>query len=609
MPTAAPKKFFSQERFSRLPSSILLAVVLSIFIFVVAPFEIYCNNLAEFKFSIGDFIGILSLFALTVAVAITAILYFIPKCVYNYVYPAFVGILLMFFLQTNFLNGSLSSLAGDDMEPKTPIFTYVFNTFIWLAVIALVIVLFKLRKTSGITATAALVLTIAVGASQLANFAMASVSTEGVFDSAIDRVYGEYSSNPRFLTDKDVEKFGSDRNVIVFCVDRFDTKLYCEPAMEKYPETFEKLDGFTFYNDATSIYGNTFPAVGYMMSGIKYHDAACSGDNYDHRHYFNSVYNENKTLSALADAGYSIKLYSEEYYDYYHANELPEYVANSVETTKDNVEIDIRRPFKFGLAISRLSLYRSLPFVFKNIVGRMNSDTCNEYVLYHGKDFGAYKSYFYDNKKAYNMIKKKVGEFCVEGEKNFTFIHIAGCHTADYDANWKKNNGKSVKDYVDSAKISIDIVNLYLENMKAISPEIYHNSTIVILGDHGKVADRHKNFRDSMLTALFVKPSGVSGEALKSSSAPVSHENLWATIFQSEGIDYDRAVFGESVFDVEALSSEAKRQYIRKFIWNKRTLDHTSYYCVEYEIEGEARDFDNWTKVNESHHNHPLFAN
>ena len=611
MATVTPeKKFFSKERAARLPSAIFVAVVLSVFLFIVAPFEIYCNNLAEFKFSLSDFFGILTLFALAIAVAITAILYFVPKCVYEYAYPSFVGILLMFFLQTNFLNGTLSSLAGDDMEAKTPIFTYILNTFIWIFVIALVIVLFKLKKTRGYAPTGALVLAIAIGASQVANFSIAAVSTEGAFGSAIDRVYGEYSSNPRFLTNKDIEKFGSDRNVIVFCVDRFDTDLYCEPAMEKYPETFAKLDGFTFYNDATSIYGNTFPAVGYLMSGIEYHGVTCDGKNYDHRNYFNSVYNENQTLSALAEAGYSIKLYSEEYYDYYNANELPEYVGNSVETTKDNLEVEVRKPFKFGLAISKMSLYRSFPFLLKTPVGRMNSDTCNEYILYHGKDFGGYKSFRYENKKVYDMIKKKVGEFCTDGEKNFTFIHIAGCHTADYDANWKKNKGiKTTSDYVDSAKISIDIVNLYLEEMKKLSPEMYRNSTIVILGDHGKVENRHANFRDSMLTALFVKPSGVSGTSLKTSSAPVSHDNLWATIFQSEGIEYDRAVFGDSVFDVDALSGEEQSKYERRFIWNKRELDLGEYDCIEYKIVGEARDFDNWTREKETHHSHPLFAN
>ena len=145
--------------------------------------------------------------------------------------------------------------------------------------------------------------------------------------------------------------------------------------------------------------------------------------------------------------------------------------------------------------------------------------------------------------------------------------------------------------------------------MKKLSPEVYRKSTIIIVGDHGKVANRHMNFNDSMLTALFVKPSGVSGTALKTSSAPVSHENLWATIFQSEGIEYDRAVFGDSVFDVDALSKEKQSKYERKFIWNKRMLDLGSYDCVEYKIVGEARDFDNWTKVKDPHHNHPLFAN
>jgi hypothetical protein len=208
------------------------------------------------------------------------------------------------------------------------------------------------------------------------------------------------------------------------------------------------------------------------------------------------------------------------------------------------------------------------------------------------------------------MIKHRVGEFTTEGEKNFTFIHIAGCHTADHDANWKKNKGiKTTSDYVDSAKISIDIVNLYLDEMKKISPDLYRDSTVIILGDHGKVDNRHANFKNSMLTALFVKPSGVSGTELKTSSAPVSHENLWATIFQSEGLEYDRAVFGASVFDIDALSAEEQSKHVRKFIWNKRELDLGAYACVVYEITGEARDFDNWKIVNNEYHDHPLFAN
>ena len=604
MSTAKKREsFFNKERISRIPAAVLLSVIFSLLVFVVAPFEIYCNNLAEFKFSVGDFIWILLLFALSVTVFISAVLVLVPRCVYEYAHPAFIGILLMLFIQTNFLNGSLSSLAGDDMGDKTSVGTYIFNTLVWVLVIALIIVLSKLKRTKGITATVTLILTIAIGSAQVANFSLAAISTEGAFNSAIDRVYGEYSTNPRFLTNKGIEELGSERNVIVFCVDRFDTDLYLEPAMERFPETFAKLDGFTLYNDAISLYANTFPAVGYMMSGIEY-------DHGNHRDYFNKVYNQNSTISALHNSGYNVKLYSEAYYDYYNANELPDYVDNAVESSKESLTVEVRKPFKFGLALTKMSLFRSLPFVLKNTVGKMNSDTCNEYILYHGSDFGEYESYSYENHRAYKQIKEKVGSFATNGEKNFTFIHVSGCHTADYGIDWEKNHGiASTSDYVVSAKLSIDIVNMYIENMKAISPKLYHDSTIIILGDHGRVKMRTAMFDESMLTALFVKPSGKSGGPLKISDAPVSHENLWATIFQSEGIDYDRAEFGDSVFDIEKLPQNEKNEYVRKFLWNKRRVDFDSYDCVEYKIVGNARDFENWSVDKTTYYAHPLFAN
>ena len=601
--TKAKMPYFSKERMSRIPSAVFLSLVISLIIFVVAPYEIYCNNLAEFKFSLGDFIGLLTLYGLTITVGLSAILFFVPKCVYTYLYPGCVGFALMLFIQTNFLNGGLNSLAGDDMEAGTSIGTYILNTSIWVIVIGGIIFLYKFAKTRSITATAALIGIIAICSSQVVNFVVATVSTEGVFDSAIDRVYGEYSDSPRFITDKDLEKIGSDRNVIMFCVDSMDTDLYTEPAMQKYPEVFAKLDGFTFYNDAISIYGNTFPAVGYLMSGIEY-------GNDNHRDYFNDVYNNNKTLSVLHDAGYSIKLFSEYYYDYYNANELPEYVDNIIETTTDNLIVSIRKPFKFGLAITKMSLYRSLPFILKDAVGKMNSDTCNDYIEYRGDDFGEYDSWEYDNKVVYDKIKDKVGEFAATSEKNFTFIHISGPHAAEHDENWKKNNGvKTTEDYVVSARNSIELITAYLDCMKEVSPEIYHNSTIIIVGDHGKVDGRTKMFDESMLTALFVKPAGVSGEALKTSSAPVSHENLWATIFESEGIEYDEELFGESIFDIERLSAAEWATYERQFIWNKRRIGLGSYDSVIYKIVGEARDFDNWSVDKITFFDHPLFAN
>ncbi|MBQ2701989.1 MAG: hypothetical protein IJF64_03270, partial [Clostridia bacterium] len=482
---------------------------------------------------------------------------------------------------------------------KTSVWTYIWNTSVWVLVVAGVVVAFKLVKQKSIMQIGALVLTVAICATQLMNFTVASITTKGAYDSAIDRVYGKYENNPRFLTNKDIEKVGEKRNVVVFCIDRFDSVQYAEPAMKKYAEAFSVLDGFTYYEDSISMYGNTFPAVGYMMSGIEY-------GNDDRELYFNQVYHENQTISVLKEQGYNIHLYSEAYYDYTNANELPDYVENTVETTKDQLKTEVRKPWNFGFAITKMSLYRSFPFLLKDTVGKINSDTCNEYILYTSDELQGYKAFSYDLRNAYYDLKARDGEFQTKGEKNFSFIHVSGCHSADYDKNWKKT-GK--KDFLVSAKNSMELVGLYIQNMKAVSPDLYRDSTIVIMGDHGKVENRTKKFKKAMLTALFVKPSGVAGTPLKTSNAPVSHENLWATIFESEGISYSKESWKPSVFTVEKEFKATGVYPERKFIWNRRNSNLASYDSIVYKIKGDARDFDNWSIAETTFYDHPLFAN
>ena len=592
-------KYFSPERKSRIASVLLLAITISVMIFIVTPFEIYCNNIAELTFSISDFILLQTLLALALSTIIFALLFFVPLCVYRYLYPALVGVLVMFFVQGNYLNGSMTSLAGDQLSGGIPISSYVINTLVWVIVIAGCIVCYRLIKQRSTTRLVATVLSIAIFATQLMNFTVCSLTTEGAYDSAVDRVYGQYSENPRFLTNKEIGTVGSKGNVIVICVDRFDTLLYVEPAMEKYPEAFAPLDGFTFYRDAISLYGYTFPSVAYMMSSIEYDHSG------DRRAYFDRVYNQNQTISRLHELGYSVHLYSDSYYDYSNANELPSYVENTIEADRDSLKTINRFPDRFALAITKMSLYRIFPFLLKSTVGGVSSDTCNEYILYTSEDLGGYREYTHDTKKLYEDIKSLGGVFETKGEKNFTFIHFNGCHDSLYDENFG-TSGK--RNPLVSAKNSMKLIALYLDGIKSISPELYRDSTIIIMGDHGKVEDRMKDFTSPMLAAIFVKPSGESGTPLKISDAPVAQENLWATIFESEGIDdYDRSAFAPSIFEIEREFDENGTYPERKFIWTKRRVGMTTYSTVEYKIVGPARDFSNWTVTERNHYDHPLF--
>ena len=594
------KRYFKAKN-SRLLAIILLSIMLPAMVFVVAPYEIYCNNISELSFSAKEFIGILGSFSLLVSILLFCLLYFIPDVVYRFVYPLVFGILLMLFLQTNYLNGDMNSLAGDGMDSKIPTFTYVWNTSLWLIVIIAFVVVFQFVKLRNIVKLVALILTIAVSATQLMNFTITTLNTkEGPFKSAIDRIYGEYEDRPRFLTYKDIDTVATDKNVIFICVDRMDGLLYAEPAMEEYPELFANLDGFTYYSDFVSMYGYTFPSVAYMMSGMKY-------DNGSQKKFFKRVYNENQTFNTLHDDyGYNVHLYSESYYDYYNANELPEYVGNAMETDKDTVVTKVRRPWRFGTTLAQTALYRSLPFLMKDLVGNIDSETFNGFIYYESDDLQGEKNYHYDTKTVHKEILKSDGNFTTKGEKNFSFIHFSGCHAKEGNNAFEKTDS-SIK--VSDAKKSMELVVDYLENIKTVSPDIYRNSTIVIMADHGVVDARHEKLSKPMLSACFVKPAGVADTALAISDAPVSVSNIWATIFQSEGLVYDRAVLGASFFEIAEAYNTTGTYPVREFVWTRRNKSLTEYDSITYEIKGNARDFKNsWSIASTVHVDHPLFA-
>ena len=593
------KQYFKAKN-SRLLAIILLSIMLPAMVFVVAPYEIYCNNISELSFSAKEFIGVQGSFSLLITLIMFAVLYFIPNVVYRFVYPALFGVLLMLFLQTNYLNGGMNSLAGDGMDSKTSTFTYIWNTSLWLIVIIAFIVLFQFVKIQNIVKLVALVLTIAVSATQIMNFTITTLNTDGAFASAIDRTYGKYEDKPRFLTYKNIDKFGADRNVIFICVDRMDGLLYAEPAMEEYPEVFAKLDGFTYYSDFVSMYGYTFPSVAYMLSGQKY-------DNGDQKEHFYRVHNENSTFNVLHDTyGYNVNLYAETYYDYHNANELPSYIGNAMEAERDTIVTKVRRPWKFSVVLTQTALYRSLPFLLKDTVGSVDTNTFNGFVYYDSTDLQGEKSYEYDMKRLHKELLARDGNYSTGADKNFSFIHFSGCHANESSTGLGKTDS-SVK--ISEAKKSMELVTDYLDQMKAVSPEIYRDSTIVIMADHGVVKKRHNNLSEPMLSACFVKPAGVAETPLAISDAPVSVSNIWATIFQSEGLAYDKAVLGDSFFDIEAKHNADNSYYpVREFVWTKRNKQLTEYHSITYKIEGKARDFSSWSIGSIEHVSHPLFA-
>lgn len=351
------------------------------------------------------------------------------------------------------------------------------------------------------------------------------ITREDLF--GLDIPEGEYT-----LTFENLDVLGSDHNVVVFVIDRFDWEYY-EGARIYAPEIFYNLDngGFTYFNDSISLYPRTFPSIAYMVTGVK-NDFSMSRND-----YFETAYGRSEFMRALYNAGYDINIYTDSYYGYTNAA----FMANYAQNAKNNRE-----------------------------------------------GYGACST---DMKQIYSRITDN-GMTVGEGKKSYKLIHLSGTHLPlSYDENFNplpsgdpKRSNPTI-----GLRTSFAIINRYIDEMKRLG--VYENSTIIITGDHTSIgSDSAVPLRWAHVTPLFVKPSSRSSGELRISEAPVTHEDLFATVLKSEGFG-NYASFGRSVFDIPETEKRDRLYYFQKL----DTVDGVmNYEMVTFRIRGKAGDYANW---------------
>lgn len=564
-------------RKKRILPVLLAALALPMIVCMEAPFEIYGSNLEEFLFSLSDFLPFCLLFWFISALVIAVILFFLPDRVYRFAYPVVVATAFLFFLQGTYLNMGLSSLPGDNMGGKVSVTAVVFNTVIWVVVEGLAVGSAFIKKRDPVKLVC-LLLSIVVIGTQLINTVFIALTNDQIAVPKSERIqYSDAERVPKVMTNENLTTVSDSRNIIVFIVDRFD-EMYAEKAYRETPEVYDELTGFTWFRDHISVYSHTYPSVTWMLTNKPY-DCELSRAEYQ-----NTAFEGETPLKKLHDAGYKINLYTQSYYSYNNELDLPDYISNVVPSLKIPT-IPLDRQLAIAGNMVLMAFYRCLPFVLKDVVGKIDSNANANIVL----ESRAENAYTLDMKSVYDTLTAE--DFALTGEKVFSYIHVDGCHDVVYDENWGAPSGDEVHDYAIPVRVSFHIINRYLREMKRLG--VYDSSTIVITGDHGTPIDNFHALKEASMTALFVKPAGSKTEPMKMSMAPVSHEDFWPTIFRSEGIVPEWE--GTSVFDVP---EETER--VRRYWWHTWVSNSLDEYV--YEIRGSARDFANWKEIHHEHH-------
>ena len=565
----------------RILPSTLISISIPLILCLAVPFEIYANNMQELYFGVWDFLPLCIAFGVVLAAVILLILLFVPEKLYKIISLVVLSFAVILFIQGNYLNGSLNSLAGDNLgSAGTSLTTKIINLVIWFVLIGGAVGVSFIKDKRGIVGIVSIVLACIVIMAHLVMPIFAMITNDGVFMSKKDKLNsGDGTNVAKFVSTKNLTTISSNNNVFYFVIDRFD-EYYAEEVSKSESEIFDILDGFTHFRDNLALYGHTFPSVAYMLTDYKYDISLYREQN------LKKAYEDNTTLKTLHERGYKINIYGQSYYDYAGAGNLPDYVENVTPV----YECKVNNPFMLALNMIGLAVYRCSPHLMKPLYAKVNSDSCNSFVDL--KDEDGYVNYSSNNTEVLQLVKNSTFE--TVDENIFSFLHFDGCHVVNYDyMNGTANPPEStVKNITQSVGECFETIKLYIEALK--NADVYENATIIITGDHGTPGYEANQISSSKLTALFVKPSG-SAEGFNISYAQVAHDNIWPTVIQSENIRTDED-FGTSLFDI----SETEDR-VREYIWqtyNRYSLDE--YY---YEIKGSGRKFDNWELVKTTHAN------
>jgi hypothetical protein len=299
------------------------------------------------------------------------------------------------------------------------------------------------------------------------------------------------------------------------------------------------------------------------------------------REFFEEAYNKGEFLPEIKKMGYTTNLYLNTNTDYSNTDQLV--------GLADNLE-GLIPSFDKKLALKsllNLSAFRYAPMALKPNLWSDSTEFA-KIVEYKSND-DQEEAYRVDDVHFYQKLLEEKLRVDDDAESSFMFYHFNGAHFPYvYNENVEEDLSGNVLP-IQQVKGSFNIIYEYIDQMKELG--VYDNTTIVIMADHGVQSDYPNELTTQpCVPAFFIKPADSNARQMKVSNAPVTTENLRATLVEIGGGDF--ASFGTPLFDVPENS-----KLVRKYYWRVGSVA-----LQEFDIIGDANDIRNYTFVRE----HPL---
>lgn len=544
-------------------TSIILSLPI-ILIFLIGPLEIYIGNINEFNYGVETvFIPFFCIFFGFICFG-TLFLSVIPKKINRIICYLIFFFTFISYLQNLFFNKYLFSRDGSRINwSNISSYTQKINLLWIISIIIFITILLisiskkKEEKLFYLSKSITLFLLI------IQIITIVSMLGTGIKNHKV--------VSHKILSGNEQYTYGSKDNIIVLVLDRY-TNTEFEDLLNEYPEFSDSLKDFTYYDNTDSSYAYTFPSLAHVLTGEN-PDISMSRSE-----WFNYVWNSEKCndlYDLLHNSGYKCRLYSSEEAYIVFGN------LDNLDDKFDNI-VNSKPRKNYGMMLklyTKMSLYKYSPYCLKPYFEISSSDAFKDIVVYDNQD-GTVDYYNYEVNESLNLKQVSVSE---KDDKMYTFMHVSGLHERnnDKDGNYVEEYSVSIED----TKIGLaKIVTKYIEILK--EEGIYDNSTIIIMGDHGK---NPSNGIDPQ-PIFIIKKSGEKHVNMEVNSAPISFDDFQATILSCANIDYDENEYGTSIFDWKEKDNR------------ERTLSLLEDGFMQYTYTGDRYDLMDMIKSNKGIH-------
>lgn len=544
----------------------LIVFVCCFMLFLYEPLMLYLGNVQDFWFSVDIMFKITSLFfgiCFIIAIVIFNIIYFINRNKDKKVFKIFVILLFICFLcsyiQGNFLVGNLPLLDGTKINWSNYKLDWIFSILLWTIVITAIMFLIRKFSLNKIVRYSGFV--------SLGIFVMLSLSLATSFFTCNESIDKEYVPLATF---KNYNKYSNDKNFIIFLLDAVDSVAYYDRL--KADESFKNmLKDFTYYPDTLSGHTCTAESIPLILTGKFYHNEEPIGK------WSTKAYKDSFLFDLLEKNNYEINIYER---DLYYDDPSVTRIANIYNGREDIYKLIPKR--NFIKQEIKYILFKYLPSFLKKYskIERMDFSTTsiiNRYKTLSTENNGGIDNQFFKTSNSENYKIYQDNKVEKVNDKIFKFIHLNGSHTPyELDKNFNYVENGTYTNAIDNA---LTLTRTYLDMLK--SNNIYSNSIIIIMADHGFESDEYGKGRQNPI--LFAKGFNEIHPKMNISNKKVHLADL--------GSLYTDLINGKKSVDAfKNIDNKRVRQYLNYLFTSKDTM-------VEYETKDSAWELDKFYKT------------